>query len=349
MTAIHIDGSQGEGGGQIVRSSLALSLVTGKPVSIENIRAGRKKPGLMRQHLTALNAAIEISSATATGNDIGSCSLQFEPGSVQAGVYKFSVGTAGSATLVLQTVLPSLLLANGSSRLVLEGGTHNQWAPPFDFLQKAFLPLINRMGPKVTATLERHGFYPAGGGRFVVEIEPAPHLTGFDLLERGKDAGRHVTALLSNLPKRIGEREVAKVLRRMNWSAKNGTVHEVTAHGPGNVVFIQIESEHVTEVFAAFGRMGVKAEHVAKEAIKEATSYMKSKVPVGAYLADQIVLPLGISAWQDNAKTQRGGTFCTLPLTRHTITHINILKQFLDVRIDIVKDEEENTQVVIAS
>ncbi len=345
---IDIDGSQGEGGGQIVRSSLALSLVTGKPVSIENIRAGRNKPGLMRQHLTALNAAIEISSATASGNAVGVRSLQFEPDEVRAGDYHFSVGTAGSATLVLQTVLPALLLAKSSSRLTLEGGTHNQWAPPFDFLQRAFLPVINRMGPRVSASLERHGFYPAGGGRFVVEIEPAQQLTGFDLLERGKDVSRRVTALISNLPRQIGEREVEKVLTRMNWHATNGHVQEVAAHGPGNVVFIEIESEHVTEVCTAFGRMGVKAEHVAREAMREAVNYLKSNVPVGTYLADQIMLPLGISAWQQNETKQRGGSFCTLPLSRHALTHIEILKHFLDISIEVVKTEEGHTVVKIS-
>ena len=161
---IQIDGSQGEGGGQIVRSSLALAMVTGNGVAIEKLRAGREKPGLMRQHLTAVHAAAEICQAQVTGNAIGSSSLTFQPGRVIPGEYKFSVGTAGSATLVLQTVLPPPLIADGPSRVILEGGTHNPWAPPFDFLSRAYLPLVNRMGPSVTATMDRPGFYPAGGG-----------------------------------------------------------------------------------------------------------------------------------------------------------------------------------------
>ncbi|MCL4149905.1 UNVERIFIED_CONTAM: hypothetical protein GTU68_063692 [Idotea baltica] len=227
----HIDGSQGEGGGQIVRSSLALSLVTGKPVSIENIRAGRKKPGLMRQHLTALNAAIEVSDAVATGTEIGARSLSFQPGKVKPGEYAFSVGTAGSATLVLQTVLPALLTADGPSRIVVEGGTHNQWAPPFDFLQKAFLPLVNRMGPKVKATLERHGFYPAGGGRFVVEIEPSQYLTGFDLLERGEIVSRCATSIAFQPPKR-SEKASQENPSTYDWPVKSVRVSEVNALVP---------------------------------------------------------------------------------------------------------------------
>src|SRR5512138_2046230 len=162
---ITIDGSQGEGGGQILRSALALSLVTGKPFRIENIRARRQKPGLMRQHLTAVNAAVEIGAAHVSGNTVGSSELTFAPTALRSGEYHFVVGTAGSCTLVLQTVLPALIIAEGSSEIRLEGGTHNPAAPPFDFLAGAFLPLLNRMGPDVRAALERPGFYPAGGGR----------------------------------------------------------------------------------------------------------------------------------------------------------------------------------------
>jgi RNA 3'-terminal phosphate cyclase (ATP) len=158
-----IDGSQSEGGGQVLRSSLALSLVTGRPFAIENIRAGRKKPGLLRQHLTAVLAAAEVSAAEVEGAALASRRLLFRPGRVRAGDYAFRVGTAGSATLVLQTVLPALLLAEGESTLTLEGGTHNPMAPPVDFLENAYLPLVNRLGPRVKVQLVRPGFYPAGG------------------------------------------------------------------------------------------------------------------------------------------------------------------------------------------
>jgi RNA 3'-terminal phosphate cyclase (ATP) len=153
-----IDGSLGKGGGQILRTALALATVTGKPFRIEKIRAGRPKPGLLRQHLTAVKAAATISDAIVTGAELGSGALTFTPGHLRAGEFAFAVGTAGSATLVLQTILPALLTAPAPSTLVLEGGTHNPAAPPFDFLVKSFLPLINRMGPTVTAELERPGF-----------------------------------------------------------------------------------------------------------------------------------------------------------------------------------------------
>src|SRR5512133_1574470 len=180
---ITIDGSMGEGGGQVLRTSLGLSLVTGQPFRIDNIRAGRPRPGLMRQHLAAVRAAAQISSAKVAGDEIGSRGLSFEPGPVRPGDYAFAIGTAGSATLVLQTVLPALMTASGPSRLKLQGGTHNPWAPPFDFLAKALLPLLGRMGPTIAAELIRPGFYPAGGGEFVVTIQPTPRLGPLELVE----------------------------------------------------------------------------------------------------------------------------------------------------------------------
>jgi RNA 3'-terminal phosphate cyclase (ATP) len=253
-----IDGSFGEGGGQILRTALSLSLVTGKPFRIENIRAGRKNPGLLRQHLTAVNAAAEISQAEVTGAAIGSGELTFAPGSVMSGNYAFAVGTAGSTTLVLQTVLPALLIATGRSRLILEGGTHNPFAPPFDFLDRAFLPLVNRMGPRATAELERPGFYPAGGGRMSVTIEPARDLNRLDLPARGEVLARRAKAVVANLPISIAERELKVIARKMSWPRESMKAESVErSPGPGNVVTIEIECEHLTEVFTGFGERGV--------------------------------------------------------------------------------------------
>jgi RNA 3'-terminal phosphate cyclase (ATP) len=296
----------------------------------------------MRQHLTAVQAAAAVCGGVVKGAEIGSHSLIFEPQPIRPGQYQFSVGTAGSATLVLQTVLPALLIADGPSQLVLEGGTHNQWAPPFDFLARAFLPLINRMGPRVSASLERHGFYPAGGGRFTVAIEPSPSLSGFDLMERGPTLSRRACALIANLPDHIADREVERILEKLTWDPSCGASDHVQAHGPGNVVFVEIASQHVTEVFTAFGRTGARAEKVADEALRQIRDYLSTDAPVGPYLADQIILPLGISAWQAG-NSQRGGTFRTLPLTRHSTTHIEILRQFFDIDIRVERTDEGNT------
>jgi RNA 3'-terminal phosphate cyclase (ATP) len=314
----------------VLRSSLALSLVTGKPVTVDRIRAGREKPGLMRQHLTAVNAAVEICGGRATGAALASRSISFEPQPVRPGEYRFDVGGAGSATLVLQTVLPALLIADGPTTLILEGGTHNTWAPPFDFLEKAFLPLVNRMGPHVEVELERHGFYPAGGGRFRVHIQPARALSGFDLCERGEIVECRARVLLANLPEHIARREIGTIIDKTGWRAKWCTVVAVDSAGPGNAVLLEVVSEHVTEVFTAFGQQGVKAERVAADAARQANEYIAADVPVGHYLADQLMLPLGVSAWQGN-----GGSYRTLPLSLHATTHIDLLREFLGVAIDV--------------
>ena len=351
IDSIHIDGSQGEGGGQIVRSSLALALVTGRPLTIDNIRAGREKPGLMRQHLTAVHAAVEICGGTVTGAAIGSRSLTFEPQPVRTGEYRFSVGTAGSATLVLQTVLPALLTASGPSTLFLEGGTHNPWAPPFEYLQKAFIPLINRMGPRVEVELERHGFYPAGGGRFRVRVQPVATLNGFDLCERGEPTSRKCQVLMSSLPAHIGDREAETIAKKLGWEPACCAVAEVESSGPGNAILVEVGSTHATEVFSGFGRYGVKAEHIAADVVKQVRAYLTADVPVGPHLADQLMLPLGISAWQPSSESsgatrQRGGAYRTLPLTRHATTHIDLLRQFLGISIVVARSADNRSCTV---
>ncbi|MBS1808185.1 MAG: RNA 3'-terminal phosphate cyclase [Acidobacteria bacterium] len=325
---ITIDGSFGEGGGQILRTSLALSLITGQPFRIEKIRAGRKNPGLLRQHLTAVKAATEIGQAEVKGDAIGSQQLTFVPGKIKSGDYQFAVGTAGSATLVLQTVLPALMLGDGeTTTLTLEGGTHNPFAPPFDFLQQTFLPIINRMGAGLTATIERHGFYPAGGGKFVVSINPSAQLQPLELLERGEIKTVKARALVAHLPFDIAERELSLIGRKLDLpgEALHGETIN-TSPGPGNAVFILAESQHVVEIFTAFGERGVSAEAVANTVIKEARAYLNTEVVVGEHLADQLMIPFALA---------RGGAFTTLPLSKHSTTNIEVIQKFLDVRFEV--------------
>ena len=336
-----IDGSSGEGGGQILRTALALSTITGKAFRIEKIRAGREKPGLLRQHLTAVLAAAEISGAAVDGAMLRSAALTFKPGPVRAGEFAFAVGTAGSTTLVLQTVLPALLMAGAPSKLILEGGTHNPSAPPFDFLVKTFLPLINRMGAAVTARLERPGFYPAGGGRFEVAINPASRLSPVELMERGAIRGMRARAVVANLPRSIGEREVALARRALSLSENHAEVEEVRgAHGPGNAVIIEIEMEHHTEVFTGFGEPRVRAEAVADTAAKQARAYIASGVPVSRYLADQLLVPFALAGT---------GSFRTGPLSLHTTTNIEVIRRFLEVSIDAVEGSRRTWTVTVGS
>lgn len=324
----------------MVRSSMALATVTARPLRLENIRAGRSKPGLKRQHLAAVRAACEICDGELTGDQLESREIGFVPGRVRAGEYQFRISTAGSATLVLQTVIPPLLIADGPSTLVLEGGTHNQWAPPYEFLAMTWAPLINRMGPKVTLTLEQHGFYPAGGGRMRVHITPSPALAGFDLMEAGKIVDRRLHAVVANLPEHVAERELRQATRKLNWSKVSARSDSVASKGPGNVVMAELEYQNLTEVFTAVGRRGVSAEKVADELVRSVRKYEKQKVPVGENLADQILLPLGLSAAQPAAcGVQRGGSFRTGPLSLHATTHIELLQRFLDIDVEVIEDD----------
>jgi RNA 3'-terminal phosphate cyclase (ATP) len=324
---ITIDGSFGEGGGQILRTSLGLSLVTGKPFRIVKIRAGRKQPGLLRQHLTAVTAASRVGCAEVTGASIGSTELAFSPQNILAGHYEFAVGTAGSATLVLQTVLPALLVAEAPSTLALEGGTHNPFAPPFDFLARSFLPLINRMGAKVAAELERPGFYPAGGGKFRVVITPASgNLQPLDLTERGEIVSRRARAIVANLPINIARRELSVIAAGLSWKEAWLDAETVDhSAGPGNIVMIEIESSHITEIFTGFGQRGLRAEAVAEQAVKEARQYLKTSAFAGEHLADQLLVPLAIAG---------GGSFTAVRLSRHMTTNVEIVRKFLDIGIE---------------
>jgi RNA 3'-terminal phosphate cyclase (ATP) len=337
---IALDGSQGEGGGQILRSALALSLVTGTPFRIDNIRAGRPRPGLMRQHLTAVEAAAAIGAAETSGASVGSRSLTFAPTTVKPGDYTFSVGTAGSATLVLQTVLPSLLTADRPSSLVLEGGTHNPSSPPFDFLAKAFLPLVGRMGAHVEATLERAGFYPAGGGRFRVTVAPTKALAPLELEQRGAVRAKRVRALIANLPRAIGEHELHRFGVRTQWDSSTVSLDAVpNSIGPGNALIAEVESEHVTEVFTAFGEKQVRAETVANLCADEVLSYLATDAPVGPHLADQLVLMLALAG---------GGTFRTTKPTQHTHTQLAVIPRFVGTKISCTEETGGGTWRFVA-
>lgn len=331
MTVI-VDGSFGEGGGQIIRTSLALSVITGKPFRVEKVRAGREKPGLRNQHLTAVLAAAQISDAQVDGATVGAQEFEFTPGKLRCGEFKFLIGTAGSTTLVLQTVLPALMLADGPSNLYFEGGTHNPKAPPFDFLHRAFLPLINFIGPKVSVRLERMGFYPPGGGRWTCSIEPAKAFRPLELLSRSQPHPK-ACALVVKLPPAIGERELAILKSRCRDIKKFRLEESTNAVSPGNVLTVEVPAQELTEVISGIGERGLRAETLAEQVATEFNTYMKADVPVGEHLADQLLLPLALAA---------GGTYKTVAPSLHTTTNIEIIKKFLDINVDL--DQENDRQ-----
>lgn len=333
-----IDGSQGEGGGQVLRTSLALSLMTGTPFRIENIRAKRKTPGLLRQHLTAVNAAVQVGDAAVEGAHVGSAALTFIPSAIRSGEYAFAIGTAGSTMLVLQTILLPLALADAPSTVELEGGTHNPAAPPFDFMDRAFLPLLRRMGAEVSLELLRPGFYPAGGGKIRATIAPATRLAKLDLGERGPITTRCARAVVANLPWSIAEREVKTAAEELDWPEDCLQAHTLTGSaGPGNAISVIVGSEHVTDVFTAFGERGVRAEDVARAAAKQARRYINSGAAAGEHLADQLLLPLAIG---------EGGCFTTTPLSGHSLTNIDTIRRFVDR--PIITEQVSNGVVRVA-
>lgn len=317
---ITIDGSQGEGGGQVLRSSLALSMATGRPFRMHKIRAGREKPGMMRQHLTCVQAAKAICGATVIGDAVGSQEITFMPGAVRPGDYHFPIGTAGSTTMVLQAVLPALLIAGAPSTIAVEGGTHNGMAPPFEFFAHALLPLLLRAGAVARARLERHGFYPAGGGRIVVEIEPAREAKYLKIMERGARVSASARALLSRVPGSVGEREIAVLQRRLGLEQHEVSIRGVEhSVGPGNALILHMENEHITEVFSSIGERAKSAEAVAEELATQVRDYIALKKPVGPHLADQLMVPLALLA---------GGRYATGPLTEHARTNMNVIAAF---------------------
>ena len=326
---IEIDGSSGEGGGQILRTALALSMCTGQPFVLNKIRAGRAKPGLMRQHLTCVNAATEISGAQVQGAELNAQTLSFAPGQVKAGNYRFNVGSAGSCTLVLQTVWPALLLTEGESRVQLQGGTHNPMAPPFHFLERSYAPLMRRLGAPVQLRLRRHGFYPAGGGEFEAVIGQAA-LAPFDLNERGERLEEYADCLAPALPQAVARRELDQVGQLMGWQPeqlRNAGVRQ--NEGPGNALMATLAYEQVTEVFTQFGEKGVMAERVAKNLVQELRDYKISAGALGPHLADQWVLPLALAVHQ----RQQAASYTCTELTPHALSNFEVIARFLPVKI----------------
>ena len=337
-----LDGSAGEGGGQILRTGLALSMVTGRPLHITRIRAGRPKPGLMRQHLACVQAAVAVGGGQVDGAELGSQTLVFTPGAVRAGDYRFQIATAGSCLLVLQTVLPALMLADGPSKVELSGGTHNPMAPPFDFLERAFAPLVRRLGVGLDLQLQRRGFYPAGGGELVAHITPASATTQplapVDLLERGPLHNAWGEALVPGLARNIATRELEALGQRMGWTFESGQLRQPPTRqneGPGNALIATLEHTHVTEVFCQLGERHLSAEQVAKRLVDEVRAYQRSSGALGPHLADQWMLPLALAVWRSG----RAARYTCTEVTQHTATNAQTIALGLPVRVQITPVE----------
>jgi RNA 3'-terminal phosphate cyclase (ATP) len=328
MDSVFIDGSSGEGGGQILRTSLTLACITGKSLRIENIRAARRNPGLARQHLSCVRAAVQICNGQCTGDELGSQALDFRPGPVQSGEYFFDIGSAGSASLVIQTVLPALFLADKSSKVTVTGGTHNPLAPPFDFLRESFLPAIAVGGFFADCEIIKHGFFPAGGGKINFQIRPHQSNTqqAIELCEPLEKPQIQARIYTARLPSHIAERQ-RKLLLESGLSIEKIEHVEVTdSDGPGNCIILRLIGSGRTTVFTAFGQRGKPSQKVVGQVLGETRDFLTGGASVDIFLADQLLIYLAVS---------NKGCFTTGELSRHLLTNIETIKKFLPVDFDI--------------
>ena len=347
---IEIDGSYGEGGGQVLRTALTLSALTGQATRIRRIRAGRRNPGLAPQHLTGVLALARICDAEVGQAAIGSMEIVFEPRSAPLpGDYVFDVaqaapgGSAGAVSLILQTLLLPLAFAGGASRVTLKGGTHVPWSPPFEYLAHVYVPAVARMGLKAECRLEGWGFYPMGGGQVAAEVggEPPALLAPLTLVERGRLKRIWGMATACNLPAHIAQRmadRVRSVLSQAGLPAQV-TPRRETGVGPGAALCLVAEYEGALAGFSALGAKGKPSEQVADEACQALKEYHAAGAPADAHLADQLLLPMALAAGRSEFRAQR--------ITRHLLTNAHVIRQVIPARIEINGQEGEPGEVVV--
>lgn len=376
---VEVDGAFGEGGGQVLRTSLSLSALTGRPTRIRRIRAGRRRPGLAPQHLTTVLALGEICGADISGATLRSTELTFRPGRLRPGDHTFDVegaaqgGSAGSMTLVFQALLLPLAFAGGRSRLTLRGGTHVPWSPPFDYLTGVFLPVVGRMGVGASTRLERAGFYPRGGGEIQAEVQPlaasreplrdlrderpaavssrpslqrpfnpaVPALTPLSIPARGALLGVEGRALACSLPAHVAQRMTD---RARSVLGQAGIVARLSparerGPGPGAGIFLVAEYEHAPAGFSALGERGKPSERVAEEACADLLAHHQTDASVDPHLADQLLLPAALARGRSEYRTSR--------ITSHLLTNAYAIRRFLDARIAIDGVEGEAGTVVV--
>jgi RNA 3'-terminal phosphate cyclase (ATP) len=322
---IEIDGSYGEGGGQILRTSLSLSCLTGQPFRIVNIRKGREKPGLMPQHLVAVRAARMVSGAVVSGDEKGSTELTFSPDTVRSGDFDLDIGTAGSIPLVLQTVIPPLLFAGGGSRVTLQGGTHVPFSPSFHYLAEVFAPMLARLGVELRFSIKSYGFYPRGGGRVTAEIKATAGLRPFNPVERGELLRLHGYSAVGNLPLSIAERQRDAAMELIRERIRGRLPLEVNllnvpTPGKGTFVFLLAEYENVRSGFTSLGALGKRAEAVGEEAAREFISHHATGAALDPHLADQFVLYLALAEGESS--------FTTSAITEHLLTSLWAVARF---------------------
>ena len=345
-----IDGAHGEGGGQILRTALCISAITGRPLRIDRVRALRRNPGLAAQHLTAVRAAAEICGAHISGDALGSTTLEFSPERpVAAGQYEFNVGlarqggSAGAVMLILQTVLLPLAFAEGDSRVRLRGGTHMAWSPPFDYVRDVWLLTLGRLGVRANLELEAWGWYPAGQGLVRARIEGAGStvLRPIDLDKRGPLLRIRGRAVAANLPEHIPRRMVDRAYTLLGPLGTDLAIEplNVRAVCPGAGLFLGAEYANLTCGFSALGKIGKPSEQVAEEAAGELLRHHASGAALDRHLGDQILLPLCFAAGPSSFSVEQ--------LTLHLETNAWVIEKFGLARIDRERVASGTGRVVV--
>ncbi len=329
---IVIDGSYGEGGGQILRTALSISCITGKPFRIFNIRKGREKPGLMPQHLASIMAAREISDADIEGAFIGSTELIFSPRRIKAGEYSFNIGTAGSTILLLQTLIPPLIFAGDLSRILIKGGTHVPFSPIYDYTEKVFAEFLNMLGIRISLRIRSYGFYPKGGGSIEAEIYPVESILPIEILEKGRLKRIGGCSSVANLPISIAERQRTSAIKYMKERLGDEVpIHLETMNVPspseGTFLFLKCEFDLSIAGFSSLGRRGKSAEKVGEEAASGLISFLRTDGAIDPHLADQIVLYLSMASAPSR--------FTVSSITDHLLTNLYTIRHFFKIRYSV--------------
>jgi RNA 3'-terminal phosphate cyclase (ATP) len=330
-----IDGSYGEGGGQILRTTLALSITLGQPVRLRKIRAGRSKPGLAAQHLTCVQAAAEVCGGTLGGATLGSQEIELHPGPVRAGEYRFQIGTAGATTLVLQTVLPALLRAGGPSQVTITGGTNVPWSPPYEYLELVFGPTLGQMGLQFEVERRRVGFYPKGGGELVARVQPASRAQPLDWSQPGPVDSVVLRNVTARVPRHVLERQEREARRCLEERglACEARSEETDSLSPGTMVFLSVRRQGGAGGFTGLGERGKPAEVVARQACEALVAYLDAGAARDCHLADQVLLYLALADGTSRFTTER--------TTQHLLTNAWVIEQFLGATFEIEGAEGE--------
>jgi RNA 3'-phosphate cyclase len=334
---IKLDGSMGEGGGQVLRSALALSVITGKGVQIHNIRARRSEPGLKAQHLKSVDAAASISKATVDGAVMHSTMLSFQPSNLRPGRYRFEIGTAGATSLVLQTIFLPLSMASSCSSVIISGGTHVPWSPCFHYVAFHWLPFLQKIGFDAQVELEQAGFYPSGGGRILATIRPRKTISPVLLTQRGKLLRIRGISAVGNLPVSIADRQKRQAILRLQKLPELGIspeihiqVQQLPSRSKGTFILLLAEFEGGRCCYFGLGSLGKPAERVADEAVDSLLAFLGTDGAVDQYLGDQLLIPLCLADGPSELRINQ--------VTSHLLTNAAVVKAFLPAQISITGD-----------